>query len=492
MRGGRSGKGKRTAAWRRGWDALKRTPTTLKRTPATLLLLLVVGSASAQTLHMPPHEKYVLKNGLTVLLLEKHGVPMINVFALVKTGSAADPVGQSGLASITAGLLRKGTKTRTAQQFAADLDFIGGEFEAEAGADFSSVAMEFLSKDLERGLGLFSDALLHPTFPRAEVDKLLAQSVDAVRGAKDDPQQVLGLYYDGYLYGPHPYGRPAGGDEASLQRIKRDAIVKFYEGNYAPGNTVLAIAGEFNGAEMRKKLEETFGGWPAHSVAPPQIAAIPPEKTKRLLVVNKDDATQTYFAIGNVGIARNDPDRVAIRVVNTIFGGRFTSELNEALRVESGYTYGASSFFDARKAPGPFGIFSFTKNETTVPAIDLAVQVLQKFRKNGVTDEQLKSAKSYIKGQFPPNIETSKQLAHIIATYEFYGLGDDEINQLEARVDAVTPEMAKAVIQKHFPAENLVFVLIGKASAIGAAVEKYAEKRDAREIAAPGFWPPEK
>jgi len=133
---------------------------------------------------MPPHEKYVLKNGLTVLLLEKHGVPMINVFALLKTGSAADPSGQSGLASVTAGLLRKGTKGRTAQQFAADLDYIGGEFEAEAGADYSSVAAEFLTKDLERGLGLFSDAVLHPTFPQAEVDKLLAQSVDAVRGRR--------------------------------------------------------------------------------------------------------------------------------------------------------------------------------------------------------------------------------------------------------------------------------------------------------------------
>ena len=409
-----------------------------------LVALLYSGTACGQTLKLPAHEKVVLKNGLTVLLLEKHGVPMVNLYAIVKTGAAADPVGEDGLASVTAGLLRKGTKSRSAQQFAADLDYIGAAFDAEAGADFSSVSAEFLTKDLARGLELFSDALLHPTFPQAEVDKLLAQSVDAVRGAKDDPQQVLGLYYDGYLYGTHPYGRPAGGDEASLQRIKRDAIVKFYEGNYAPGNTLLAIAGEFNGAEMRKKLEETFGEWPAHAVAPPQIAAIPPEKSKRLLVVNKDDATQTYFAIGNVGIARNDPDRVAIRVVNTIFGGRFTSELNEALRVESGYTYGASSFFDSRKAPGPFGIFSFTKNETTTPAIDLAVQVLQKLHKQGVTDEQLKSAKSYIKGQFPPNIETSKQLAHIIATYEFYGLGDDEINQLEARVDAVTPEMAKA------------------------------------------------
>jgi zinc protease len=456
----------------------------------TMAVLSLTCSAAAQTLHMPPHEKYVLKNGLTVLLLEKHGVPMINLYAIVKSGSAADPAGEDGLASITAGLLRKGTKARTAQQFAADLDYIGGEFESEAGPDFSSVSTEFLMKDLTRGLELFSDALLHPTFPQAEVEKLLAQSVDGVRGAKDDPQQVLGLYYYGYLYGSHPYGRPAGGDEVSLQRIKRDAIAKFYETNYAPGNTLLAVAGEFNGVEMRKKLEDVFGGWPARAVAAPPIPAAAPVKSKRLLLVDKDDATQTYFAFGNVGIARNDLDRVAIRVVNTIFGGRFTSELNEALRVESGYTYGASSFFDARKAPGPFGIFSFTKNETTTPAIDLAVQVLQKLHKDGVTDEQLKSAKSYIKGQYPPNIETSRQLAQIIATHEFYGLGDDEVNQLEARVDAVTPEMAKQVIQKHFPSENLVFVLIGKASAIGPAAEKYAEKRDARAISQPGFWPP--
>jgi zinc protease len=457
---------------------------------ATLLCALVSSSAvAAQTLHMPPHEKYVLKNGLTVLLLEKHGVPLVNVFAIVKTGSTADPTGEEGLASITAQLLRKGTKARTAQQFAADIDYIGGEFEAEAGPDFSSVSGEFLTKDLTRGLELFSDAVLHPTFPQAELEKLLAQSIDGVRGAKDDPQQVLGLYYYGYLYGTHPYARPAGGDDVSLQRIKRDAVAKFYETNYAPGNTLLAVAGEFNVTEMRKVVEETFGGWPGHGVAPTPIAAVPPVKSKRLLLVNKDDASQTYFAVGNVGIARTDPDRVAIRVVNTIFGGRFTSELNEALRVESGYTYGASSFFDARKASGAFGIFSFTKNETTAPAIDLALQVLAKLHKEGVTDEQLKSAKSYIKGQFPPEIETSKQLAQIVATHEFYGLGDDEVNQLEARVDAVTPQIAKQVIQKHFPSENLVFVLIGKASAIRPAVEKYADKRDARAISEPGFWP---
>jgi zinc protease len=318
---------------------------------------------------------------------------------------------------------------------------------------------------------------------------LLAQSVDAIRAAKDDPQQVALPYYTGYLYGTHPYGRSASGDEISLTKIRRDDVAKFYEANYAPSNTIIAIAGEFNADEMKAKLEQTFGAWPARTVKAEVIPPVTPAKGKRLLLIDKPDASQVYFAIGNTGISATDPDRVAIRVVNTIFGGRFTSELNEALRVESGYTYGAESFFDDRKAAGPFAIFSFTKNETTTPAIDLALQVLAKLHKDGVTEEQLKSAKSYIKGQFPPNIETSRQLARIIASHEFYGLSDDEVNQLDAHVDAVTPEVARQVIQKHFPAENLVFVLIGKASAVGPAVKKYATMQDARPISDPGFWP---
>jgi len=453
-------------------------------------LLLICPPVPAQSLRLPPHEKFVLKNGLTVLLMEKRGVPLINVFALIKTGAAADPAGQEGLASVTAALLRKGTKTRTAQQFSADFDFMGGSFGADAGADFTNVSAEFLTKDLSRGLELFSDAVLHPTFPQAETDKVLTQSLDGVKAAKDEPQSVLGLYYDGYLYGAHPYGRPSDGDELSLKRIQRDAIVKFYETNYAPGNTILGIAGEFDAAEIRKKLEETLGAWPARTVTSASITAVPPAKGKRLLLIDKPDATQTYFAIGNIGTRVNDPDRVAIRVVNTIFGGRFTSELNEALRVESGYTYGARSFFDSRKAPGPFEISSFTKNETTAPAIDLALQVLEKLHKNGVTEEQITSAKSYIKGQFPPSIESSGQLARRIVMNEFYGLGDDEVNQLEARIDAVTPALAKQIIEKHFPLDNLVFVLIGNASAIGPAVKKYADKMDQRPISDPGFWPP--
>jgi len=464
----------------------------LKKSSFLLILIVLVFPAAlfAQSIHIPPHEKVVFKNGLTVLLLEKHGVPIVNFAALVKTGAAADPAGEEGLASITAQLLRKGTQKRTAQQFAADSDFTGGSIEADASADFSSVSGEFLNKDLARGLDLFSDALLHPIFPQSEVDKLLAQSLDGVRAAKDEARSVLGTYYNAYLFNGNGYGRTSDGDEISLTRIHRDAIVKFYETYYAPGNIILAVAGDFQTADMKKKLEEVFGGWPSKPVTPVKIPVLPPVKGKKLLLVDKPDATQTYFAIGNVATAAGDPDRVAIRLVNTVFGGRFTSLLNEALRVESGLTYGAISAFDPRKAPGPFGIYSYTKNESTAQAIDMALQVLQKLHKQGITAEELASAKSYIKGQFPPSIETSKQLAQIIAINEFYGLDDREINDLEAHLDAVTPAIAQQVIQKHFPTDNLVFTLIGKRADIAAGVQKYAEKQDARVISEPGFWPP--
>ena len=466
--------------------------STLKKCSFLLILLVLIFPAAlfAQSIHIPPHEKVVFKNGLTVLLLEKHGVPIVNFAALVKTGAAADPAGEEGLASITAQLLRKGTQKRTAQQFAADNDFTGGSVEADASADFSSVSGEFLNKDLARGLDLFSDALLHPIFPQPEVDKLLAQSLDGVRAAKDEARSVLGTYYNAYLFNGNGYGRTSDGDEISLTRIHRDAIVKFYERYYAPGNIILAVAGDFQTADMKKKLEEVFGQWPSKPVTPVKIPVLPPVKGKKLLLVDKPDATQTYFAIGNVATAAGDPDRVAIRLVNTVFGGRFTSLLNEALRVESGLTYGAISAFDPRKAPGPFGIYSYTKNESTAQAIDMALQVLQKLHKQGITADELASAKSYIKGQFPPSIETSKQLAQIIAINEFYGLDDREINDLEARLDAVTPAIAQQVIQKHFPTDNLVFTLIGKRSEVAAGVQKYAEKQDARVISEPGFWPP--
>src|SRR5215510_3283769 len=468
---------------------MSRKQTTVRFLITVCFSLVLAFVAEGQTLKLPPHEKITLKNGMTVLLMEKRGVPMVSFAGIIKAGSTADPMGQEGLASATAGLLRKGTTRRSAQKFAEDLDFIGASFGADASTDFSSVSAECLTKDLDQGLDLLGDAMLHPAFPQPEVDKLLSQSIDGIKAAKDEAQSVVLNYYYGYLFGKHPYARSQGGDELSLARIKRDTILKFYEANYTPGNTILAVSGEFNVAQLKTKLEEVFGGWSSNGAVPSPLSAAQPVKGKRLLLVDKPDSTQTFFAIGNVGTSATDPDRVAIRVVNTIFGGRFTSQLNEALRVESGLTYGAQSFFDSKKQTGAFAIFSYTKNDSTVQAIDLALKVLDKLHREGVTADELASAKAYIKGQFPPTIETSGQLARRIASNEFYGLTDDEINQLESRIDAVTLPVTKQVIEKHFPAENLVFLLIGKASEIRPAVEKYATQQDTRKISDVGFWP---
>lgn len=208
---------------------------------------------------------------------------------------------------------------------------------------------------------------------------------------------------------------------------------------------------------------------------------------KKLLLIDKPDATQTFFMIGNVGVSRTDPDRVAIDAANTAFGGRFTSMLNNALRVEAGLTYGARSRFNMSKVPGEFAISTYTKNASTVQAMDMTLDLLKTLHRDGLTPAQLDSVKAYLKGQFPPRIETPDQLASLLTQLSFYGLDEKEVNDRFVQIDALTADDVKSAIRKHFPLENLVYVLIGKASEIGDAVKKYAPKMETRSITEPGF-----
>lgn len=446
-------------------------------------------TAPAQSaLKLPPSKKVRLENGLTVLLMEQHEVPVVSFHALVRAGSVADPAGKEGVAAVTAELLRRGTRTRTAEQIANEIDFVGGSLEFEVGADFTSGSAEFLKKDLGVGLELLSDVLRHPVFPLAEVTKLVKQNVDEIKQEKDQAPDVIRRYFDAYLFGTHPYARPATGDERSLTRITRPDVVRFYEGNYGPEKTILAVVGDFATDEMERLLREKFGDWAARpGAAAIKLADPPPVAGRKLLLVDKPDSTQTYFLIGNVGVARTHPDRVGIELVNTVFGARFTSLLNDALRVSSGLTYGARSFFDERRVAGPFAISTYTRNATTAQAIDLALEVLARLHEQGLSEEQLRSAKAYLKGQFPTQIETGEQLARLLAELDYYGLDEREINDYFARVEALTVADARRIIRERFPRENLVFVLIGKAVEIRPAVAKYASRVEAREIARPGF-----
>jgi len=438
-------------------------------------------------LKLPAYKKIKLKNGLTLLLMEQHEVPIISFNFIVRAGSVADPAGKEGVASLTAGLLRKGTKTRTADQIASELDFVGGTFGAAATFDYTQGTAEFVRKDISKGLELLSDVLLNPTFPQAEATKMQAQRVDAVKAAKDEASGVIGTYYNAYLFGAHPYGRPTEGDEKTIAAIAREDVAKFYQTYYTPSNTILAVAGDFQTAEMERMLTERFGAWPDKSAPAVSLTEAAPVQGKRLLLIDKPDSTQTFYRIGNVGIPRTSADRVQIEVVNTLFGGRFTSMLNSALRINSGLTYGARSTFDQRRLRGPFFINTFTRNETTAQAIDMTLDILKRLHEKGITEEELKSAKSDLKGQFPPRIETTDQLAATIAQLEFFGLDERDINTYYARIDAMTLADAQRVIKQYFPAENLVFVLIGKASEIEPAIRKYAPNVEKKSITQVGF-----
>lgn len=454
------------------------------------IALLCSAPARAQeggTLKLPPYKKVKLKNGMTVLLMEQHEVPLVSFNMIVRAGTLADPAGKEGTASLAAGLLRKGTKTRTADQIAAELDFIGGTLGAGATYDYTFGGAEFVKKDIAKGLDLLSDVLVNPVFPADEFKKLQAQRIDAVKAAKDEAGAVIGTYFNSYLYGAHPYGRPAEGDEKSLAAVTREDVLKFYRDYYTPSNTILAAVGDFNTSEMEATLAERFGAWPARNAPAVTPGEVKPVSGKRLLLVDKPDATQTYYRIGNVGIARTNPDRVPIEVVNTLFGGRFTSMLNTELRIKTGLTYGARSSFDQRVLSGPFAISTYTQNKTTGEAIDKTLELLRRLHEKGITEDELKSAKAYIKGQFPPRIETTDQLASLVAQLEFYGLDERDINTFYSKVDSMTMADARRVVKEYFPLDNLVFVLVGKASEIEPVAKKYAPALDRKTISQPGF-----
>ncbi len=461
----------------------------LARLAGLMLVLAVAAPALAQpaSLKLPPYKTVVLPNGLTLLLMEQREVPIVSLSIVVRAGSVADPAGKEGVASITAALLRRGTTSRSADQFAEELDFIGGSFGAGVSVDSTSASAEFMKKDVERGLDLVADALLRPAFQADEVTKLVRQRVDGIKSAKDRAAGVIGTYFNAYLYGSHPYGRPPGGDEKTLAGITRDDVVSFYATHFVPGSTVVAVVGDFAAADMQKQITARFGAWPAKAAPSVRLADAVPVQGRKLLLVDKPDSTQTYFRLGNVGISRTNPDRVVIEIVNTLFGGRFTSMINTALRIKSGLTYGAGSSFAEWKARGPFLINSYTQNATTEQALDLTLATLKALHEKGISEDDLNSAKTYLKGQFPPEIETSDQLADTIASLVADGLDQREIDTYYAKIDATTMADVNRIIKQYFPIDNMVFVLIGKASDIEGLAKKYATQVDRKAIGAAGF-----
>jgi predicted Zn-dependent peptidase len=431
-------------------------------------LTLMAADSAPVKVRLPDYKTVTLENGITLFLMERHELPIATIrWIMPSGGSISDPVGKEGLGMLTAQMLRKGASARSANQIAEAIDFVGGTLECGASQEFAFGEAEFVKKDLDLGLELLADTLLKPSFPQVELKKMIEQEIDGITQAKEVPGTVIPLYFQRFLYGAHPFSRPAGGTETSLATITKEDLVAFYDKWYAPNQITLAVAGDFSSAAMEQAVRQRFGEWKKGPISPPPLGEPQRAVGRKALLVEKPDATQVFFRVGNISLARTNADWIPVQVVNTLFGGRFTSMLNTELRIQSGLTYHANTYFEARRLPGAFAMYFYTANETGMRAAKMALDVLDRFRAAGITTEQLQSAKAYIKGQFGPTLQTNDELADIMCDLHFYGLGPDYINTYLDKVDAVTMDDARRVIEKFFPSKDLRFVIIGQGQVIG-------------------------
>jgi predicted Zn-dependent peptidase len=446
------------------------------------LLACAVGLAQADDgeVRLPPLERVTFDNGLRVIVGEDHELPLVQVYLLVGAGASQDAPGKGGLATLTAATLTRGAGERSAEELARAIESLGGAITASAGRDGTIVDAEFLAEDLGAGLGLLQDVVLRPRFEEDEVRRARDEQLAAIRAARENPSNVVAECFDAWLYGDHPYGRPAIGRPTSVQALGQADVRGFYERWYRPNNTILVLIGDVTRADAVARLKTSYGSWEGRPDAVPARPPVPPSVAKpRLLLVDDPASTQTQIRFGNIAMPRANPARMPASVGNTILGGGFTSRLVEELRVKRSLTYGAWSQFDMRLTTGSFQIGTFTKSATTLETLQLAVEVLQKFRAGGPTPEELTKARAYLRGQFPLALETAEAIAARLAEIEFYGLPQDDLTTYRTRVAAVTDAQVKSTAEQWMPpAEHLAIAVVGKASEIREPLEgAYGELR---------------
>ena len=458
---------------------------------AVLIAFVLCNQAIAQksplAFKVPVYEKFTLPNGLTVYLMEQHEVPLISVSAIVPAGAIYDAE-KSGLASLTAAGLQYGTKSYSKTKIEEDLDFIGADLNTSASKESATITSKFAAKDAEKVLPILKEVMVDPVFDKDEFEKERKRVLSNLEQAKLSPRNVINAYWDKFIYGSHVYANAVNGSPATVGKFSVDDLKTFYKNNYGPQGSAIAIVGDFNTKVMKARISSLFGVWKRTGIPQSNLAAqaVSMPQTARVLLVNKEDARETTFLIGGMGIRRDNPDFVAIEVVNTVFGGRFTSWLNDELRVNSGLTYGARSSFSPLKNSGTFSISTFTAVKTTLPTVEKTLHVLDSLHATGFDEKTLASAKNYVKGQFPPRYETAGQLAGLLTQMFWYGFNESFINNFQSNVDGLTLARSKEIINKYFPKDKLQFLLIGKSEDIRSIAAKYGPVTE-KDIKADGF-----
>lgn len=425
---------------------------------AALLLVPLFAPGLAAALG-PTLVQDTLPNGAAFLVSEQHNLPMVIVRVVLDAGARRDPDDKPGVANLTAELLTEGTTTRSAQQIKDAIDFVGGALDASADTDYAVVTLQVLRKDLDAGLDLLADVMLHPAFKPEELARRREAVLASIRASEDDPTSVAQKAFQKALYGDTPYGHPDEGTEASVPRITRADLQRFFTRYYGPARAAIIVVGDLTAGEARERFTRALGAWRGDGVAafvyPPLTE--PPAREIRIA----RPVTQAAIVMGSLGIARDNPDYETIAVMNYVLGsGGFSSRLMDYIRTQAGLAYSVGSFFAATKSPGPFEIVMQTKTASVSDAIARAREQVERIRTQPISDDELQEAKRYLTGSFPLRLDSNAKIADFIAQAWFYELGMNYADTYIQRVNAVTLADVQRVAQAYLHPDRFIEVVV--------------------------------
>ena len=422
-------------------------------------------------LKLPPIQKRTLSNGLPVWIVELHKVPVVHVSLVIKSGSSVDPRGKYGLANLTAEMLDEGAGTRNALQIADAVDFLGASLSTSTTSDASYVELHVPVARLGDALPIMADVALRPTFPEEELKRVREDLLTSLIQAEDDPESLIQFAFPRLVYGSqHRYGTLTIGTAASVKGFTVTDMRQFHSRNYVPANAGVIVTGDITAANAAARLETAFGAWKGTAPAATPIPAAAQLTARQVDLIDKPDAAQSQISIGWVGVPRSTPDYFALRVLNTILGGSFTSRLNQNLREEHGYAYGASSTFDMRRGAGPFYAAAGVQSDKTAEALTEFFKELEAIRKP-IPPEEVEKAKNYVALLLPRNFETTESLAGSLATMFVYDLPADYFATFTQRIRSVTPADVQRAAERYIQPNKFAVVVVGDRKVIEPGIK---------------------
>jgi predicted Zn-dependent peptidase len=428
--------------------------------------------------HFPAVRKGQLPNGLAVWTVEHRSVPVVTFVLLVTVGSAVDPPGRSGLASLTGDMLDEGAGARTAIEVNDALARIGAGFDTEVGPDATFLTLTTLARFRDRGLGLLSDLVVRPRFETHEFERVRELRANRLRQLRDLPPAVADRVFATQLYGDHPYGHLAIGTEHALQSITLDEVRTFHQRAYRPANATLIASGDATHDELFASVEAAFGSWSDAAAAHEEFAGSLPRAldaptvvAPRLAVVDRPGSAQSELRIGHVAAPRSTPDYHALVLLNMALGGQFVSRINMNLREDKGFTYGARTSFDFRRGPGPFLLQVSVQTAVTADAIRESLAELRAVGADRpITDRELEVARAALTRGYPRNFETAEQIARSCAQLALYALPDDYFELYVPTVLGLDVDDIRRVAARWLDADQLSTLIVGDRGVFGPAL----------------------